>query len=219
MSAYATLSGVPVLDARVSFPRVGAWTAELRVDTQERPAGAQLLSLGSAQFVGAVARAAVHKANAWVRLTGGAGALGTTLAPKGYHSAPVIVPLQDIAADCGEVLAGSSDGSITRAVLGHWARLEGAAGNALNQLLETLPGAVWRFLPNGQLWVGVETWPSISPDVELIDYQPLRDCVQLFAISPGILPGATFLGRRVSYVEHRVSEARIGTFVWFEASQ
>lgn len=206
-----------MLDARVSFPRVGAWTAELRVDATVSPAGQQGLTLGSSRFVGAVVHSRLHKANAWVRLVGGAGGLPTLLAAKGYRSAPLLVPLQDIARETGEALAPTSDASVTRAVLGHWMRTEGVGGSALALLLAAVPGALWRFLPNGELWVGEETWPIISPTVELTDYQPLRDSVRLFSQEPGILPGTTWLGRRVSYVEHHVSEHRLGTTVWFEA--
>jgi len=215
--AYATLGGVPILDARVSLPRVGAWTAELRVDAEEPPAGQQLLVIGDVPFVGAVTRGVGYRANAFVRMVGGVGGLPSQLAAKGYHSSPVMVPLQDIARETGETLAPTCDASVTNVLLGHWARLEGSGGSALGRLLSDVPGAVWRFLPGGQLWVGAESWPAIAPEVEITDYQPLEDCIRLFSHSPSVLPGQLFLGRKTSYVEHRVSEARVSTAVWFEA--
>lgn len=219
MSAFATLGGLPIVNARASFPRVGAWTAEVQVATEQVPTGQMLLTLGSGSFVGTVVRGVVHRAACYARLVGGAGLMGTELEPKSYHSAPVQVPLQDIATDAGETLAATSEAAVLRVLLPHWVRMAGTAGAALAQLLEAVAGSTWRFLPNGDLWVGTESWPKTAADqVELIDYEPLRDKVRFFSEQPGVQPGATFLGRKVSYVEHCVSEERLETVAWFEVA-
>lgn len=216
MSAYGTIGEAAIIEARASFPRIGAWTAEVRVDSNKTFSGSQVLRLGNSSFRGTVTSASVHKAAAWLRVVGGAGRLGTALPARGYTSSPLLVPLQDIAREAGEVLSPSADATVTRTLLAHWARFSGSAGKCLGTLVENVEGATWRFLPSGQLWVGIETWPSVSPEVELTEYEPLGDAIVFFSLAPGILPGTTFLGRRVSYVEHRVTGIRITSTVWFE---
>lgn len=216
MSAYAKLQGSPVIEARVSFPRVGVWSAELRVDTTEKPAGKALLELGESGFVGAVVISTLYQSVSYVRLAGGAGGMATELEPKGYIGSPISVPLGDIAREAGEALSATVDRSVTNAELGHWSRASGPAGTALALLLGEVPGAAWRFLPSGELWVGAETWPDASQGLELEEYEPLRDKVRVFSLVPGVLPGTKVLGRRVSYVEHRIAPAKLATHIWFE---
>lgn len=214
--AFATLGGIPVIEARVSLPRVGAWTAQLRVDTTERPVGQTRLQIGNVAFLGAVAASIVHEAASHVRLVGGAGGLAQDLPAKGYIASPVSVPLRDIARETGETLAPNSDSNVLNFQLQSWSRVAGAAGNALAVLLEQVDRSVWRFLPSGELWVGLETWPKTNVAVELTGYEPVYDRIRFFSLTPGVLPGMTFLGRRASYVEHHISEARVSTQVWFE---
>lgn len=216
MSAYAQLSGVAVIEARASFPRVGAWTADLRVDAGTDFGGLQLLQLGASSFLGSVVFSAVHRGVAHVRLVGGAGGLAKVLPGQGYLNAPLRVPLEDLVAAAGEGLSDLADSAVLAFQLRHWARARSAAGRALWALLGRVDGAVWRFLPDGKLWVGLETWPTVAPSIELTGYDPFSDRVSLFAEEPGIQPGVTVLERRVDHVEHLVREDRIRTDLWLQ---
>lgn len=190
----------------------------MRADADRSLAGRQVLQIGDSRFSGTVVRCGIHKATLHARIVGGAGGLASTLAGKGYIGTPVKVPLQDIAREAGETLAPSCESAVTLVNLGHWLRMEGAGGQQLQVLLDAVPGATWRFLPSGELWVGIESWPAASPVVELTDYDPFADRIDLFSLAPGILPGTAFLGRRVSYVEHHLAESGVRTSAWFEAS-
>jgi hypothetical protein len=218
--SYATLDGQPIVEARAGFPRVGAWTAWLRVDTAQTFAGQAVLRLGDGAFVGAVTYSAVHQACTHVRLVGGAGGLGTQLPARGYVNAPLKAPLQDMLEEAGEALSPLADAAVTGVQLRHWARVAGGVGASLWQLLARVPGAAWRFLPDGRLWVGVESWPTLAAhdDVELTAFDPSTERLTLFSLSPGVQPGVQFLGGRVSYVEHRISEADIRTDLLMEAA-
>lgn len=219
MSAYAQLAGIPIVSGRVSFPRTGVWSGELRIEGTTPPSGRVSLQVGGSAFVGTVALATTWKGSSYVRVVAGAGGLAKELPAKGYVSSPIIVPLQDIATECGETLSKSVDAAVRNTYLAHWARSSGAGGTALARLVAAYAGAVWRFMPGGELWAGVETWPTVRGDVELLDFEPFGERLTFFAQNPGLLPGFKFMGRNVSYVEHTIKPERIETNVWFEPAE
>ena len=87
--ALLTLNGAPVISATIGAPLVGAWTAEVAVDSQEPPTGAVTLQTanGEAVWRGVAHRAGMARGAALVRVIGGAGGLARELAPKAYLAA------------------------------------------------------------------------------------------------------------------------------------
>jgi hypothetical protein len=87
-------------------------------------------------------------------------------------------------------------------------------------LLTAAPTATWRVLPDGSIWMGVETWPDSGllegDDYQIISEDPMRAEAVLGVESPVIMPGTLLGGRRVSYVEHRLNSPETRTIVWFE---
>lgn len=216
MAAYALLDGVPVIEARLSLPRLGVWTADLRVDAESLAKGRRTLSLGGVPFSGTVVLASSWRGSVNVRMQAGAAGMGRQLPAKAYRGAPVRVALADIAREAGEQLDASLDSEVVLAELPHWVRHACPAGTALASLMAASPGAVWRFLPSGALWVGRESWPASGAVLEGLGYSPLEERLETFSLSPSVLPGQAARGRRVSYVEHRIGEQRVATTLWFE---
>jgi len=73
---------------------------------------------------------------------------------------------------------------------------------------------VWRVLPDGTVWLGLESWPAVHmPDVDLLSEDPRAHTAVSGTDSPTLLPGTLFLGRRVSMVEHQVQPESVRTLV------
>lgn len=220
MSAFATVDGAPVIDLKLTMPRVGVWVFEAGLDTDAPPAegkrvaieiGSQLSLSGSAEVSQARFGASV------TRVRAGAGGLGKVCTPKHYKSVPLKLVLSDLLSTSGEQLDTTAEQAVLNAQLAQWTVLAQHVGPQLTRLLASQGTEVgWRFLENGKLWLGRERWSSKSPTFELLHQDPLNDSVVIFSADPLLVPGATFSGRRVSNVQHSLIEGRFRSRVWFE---
>src|SRR6266851_5985073 len=194
MAALATVNGLVVAEGLVSIPRIGCWHADLSVDSTQAVTGAATLSLGSQKLTGAFARAGFDlRGRLQVRVIGGAGGLGTTLAPKSYGSIPLKVVLQDALRDAGETLSPMADASLLSTQLTAWSRMSAPASSVVKSLMQVVPGAVWRVLIDGTVWVGFEGWPASSlPDTAPIHSEPEKGRITIASDAPAVFPGTTF---------------------------
>lgn len=215
--AYATANGAAVIEGRISVPRTGAWTAELLVDSQTSISGSVTLSVGGLKFKGTTRRGGAFLGTSFVGLVGGAGGLSGTSTPKTYRAAPLSMPLADIAAGAGETLASTLDNAVTSFQLPFWVMAQSSWGAALERLLDNVAGAVWRILPNGSLWVGVETWPKVQLAAQVLAQHPLSRRLEA-EILPQLVPGVSWYGGQVGYVEHTIRADKLRTTVWFEGA-
>lgn len=222
--AFATLKGTPVFQGVICIPRVGAWTADVSVDRDTAVTGACTLAIdGGLNLQGTVAMGGVWLGTAHLQVVGGANGLGRTARPQHYRQTTLRAVLGDLLATAGERLAASADPGTLALSLPMWATIAQPIGRMVAALLEDtrLPAATaWRVLPDGTVWVGQETWPD-SGLVNLTDYQDLAEApeegtVELGVEAPRLLPGTTLGGRRVSYVEHRLTGEGARTCVWLE---
>lgn len=214
-----TLNGARVLEGTIARPRVGAWHADLVVDAATAITGAVTLASadGALSLRGAVVRGGVQNEVLEVRVVGGAGGLGRELAAKAYRGATVRMVLADLAREAGEAVSSTIAATVLDTALDAWARERGTAVAALRALADTL-GLAWRVLADGSLWLGAETWAAVEVEHALLRDAPAEDRVELATehLPAGLAPGTTFLGRRVSYVEHHVGAAEATTVVLFE---
>ena len=211
--AFASLNGAPVLTGVICIPRVGAWTADLSVDRDQAVTGACTLAIdGGLTLIGTVAQGGVWLGTAHLQVVGGANGLGKTARPQHYRQTTLGAVLRDLMATAGERLTASADATTLALSLPMWATIAQPVGRMVAALLEDirLPAATsWRVLADGTVWVGQETWPD-SKLVNLTDYQDLAEApeegtLELGVEAPRLLPGTTLGGRRVSYVEHRLT--------------
>lgn len=217
--AWATLNDDGVVEGRIELPRVGAWTADLVVDNDTAPSGQVTLDLNGFQLQGTVRRGGVVADASIIRVVGGAGGLPTRLDPLAYRGVPLQTPLSDALAAGGEALDAGSDQGVLQTQLQLWMRMAGPASEALRQLLRQAPGAVWRMVPGGQVWVGTETWPNSQlseNDVDFMRDDPSNGREVFFADTPSLLPGTTFRGKHVSAVEHLISRTQLRMVAWYE---
>jgi hypothetical protein len=220
--SFCTLAGLDVEKATISLPKVGAWTADLVVANDTVPGAGSSVQLvwgagGAVSLHGTVHRGGAPWGAGLVRVIGGADGMATPLQPSGYRATTVRQVLGDITNGAGETLSGSSDGQTLSTSLPFWARMSGQASECLEDVLTPFPVS-WRFLADGSLWIGPETWPANNTSWSLMQDLPQYGRQVLTADIPDAMPGQSIAGRNLSYVRHEFDSETIRTLVIFEDS-
>jgi hypothetical protein len=219
VSAWCTVAGAVAFSGHIHLPRVGAWTADVRLDVPVPPSGRVELVLagGALVLVGTVLPGGTGavRDSAQVRVVGGASGLRRTVASAGYQNVPLSVPLRALLADCGEVLAADSDASALATFLPRWARMAGTAARSLEALAARV-GMVWRVLPSGAVWLGPERWKQAAGEYEVLEELPAQRAVWLASDAPSVLPGQVLRGRPVAHVAHHFDSEQLRTVVTYE---
>ena len=86
MSGFATIGGEFCERVRLFLPQHGVWYADVSMLGDPELSGRVMLNLGSLQLSGTVQRPGTRGEQSFLRIVGGAGAWGTTLAAKSYHN-------------------------------------------------------------------------------------------------------------------------------------
>ena len=213
-----TLNGLGVAACSALLPRVGAWSADLELDTDDAPTGAAVVQIGEGLTLrGTVAHGAVVDGCWRGRVVAGAGGLRREVPAVAQRGGTLALALRDALAAAGEALAPGDDLSDAAPL---WHRLAGPAGAAVADVARAA-GCAWRVLPSGGVWVGRETWPEHAPDVDVVDWRPELGRLELAGDVLGILPGQTLRARadlsvRVGCVEHRATGDALRTVVLAE---
>ncbi|HVZ89643.1 MAG TPA: hypothetical protein VHG72_21960 [Polyangia bacterium] len=224
-----TANGFDAIETRLTDPRTGAWHADLIVDNPAALTGQVTLVIdandGTQQTrVGTAlpARTGVFVDTAHVRVVAGAGGLGTSATPRHYNGVSVAVVLGDLLSAAGETLSSIADQTVLSAALDAWTTTATPVGTLITLLLAAgAPGASWRMLPDGTLWVGTDTFPAQTIDSSL--YQIREDAAEtnsmrILVDAPLPLVGTVFEGRQVSATEAHVGQEgdTVSMTVWFE---
>jgi len=220
--ALATINGFDIIEADITLPRRGRWSAVVAVDAQ---AADQLLGRvtvdvddGQLRLVGTAFRGGAFADQVKLRVVGGNAGMLKQIGPRAYQGVPLRLPLQDALAEVGEALAPTSDAAILDLQLQRWARLRGECMAEVVALLARsgAPSIVgMRFLPDGTLWVGTETWPEVNIDHDLLVDLHWAGQAVIGVEVPTLLPGTTFLGRKVEQVDHHLGGTEVRTVVTF----
>lgn len=218
--AYLSINGAAVLRGTVTLPLIGPWTADLVIDSAAIPDGFVTLALGwdaSVKLVGTIYRGGPTRGSATARVVGGAGGLGTILPAKGYKGVTLRLPLSEALSAGGERLSEKSTPLVLATYLASWSRFSSPAGVAVAALMHAVPGASWRVVGDGAVWVGNETWlPSKLGKYVVTRDDPHHARQEIAAEVPAIYPGETLNGRKVSCVEHRVEPRQTRATIYFE---
>lgn len=205
-------NGAPVLALSLALPRIGAWVAELELDSDDGIEGEATIDDGA----GTVYRGTVRPGESGVqvgrtvaRVVGGAGGLSRQLSCRHYRGAAASLVVGDILAEAGETLDSHSDPLAT--VLDAWSR-PGApdpastAGAALSTLCTTL-GLNWRVLPGGTVWIGVEDDNAVTlTDALELRRDPSQKLIMLAMDSLALHAGDLLGTERVGRVEYTVRQ-------------
>lgn len=213
MSGTLTCAGFPVVEGRISLPRIGAWSAVLVVETETVPTGkVEIVTDSGLKFVGTVRHSGKVLAASNLFIAGGADGMGKPAAPKFYKATTARQVLADLVQGAGESLDSTTDALAIK--LPFWSTVAMPTGEALAQLLHFAGGYLWRVLPGGGVWAGVESWPTCSVDHTLLEDQPEEQQWQIGLDSPEIVPGQTLDGKHVDRVEYEIKRDAVRATVW-----
>lgn len=218
---------IGVISGSINMPLNGAWTANLVIDqsdlsgfdagtavTLKADNGFELHGTVMADRSGTFLDA-VH-----LYVIGGAAGMNKVVQSRGFVQPGAFVSdvLNGIASDSGEALSSDIDSSLLTTNITAWTTMQATAVQALNMFLGFVaPTADWRFLADGKLWVGVETWPTSSDDFDVLSLSPATGTALLGIVAPSILPGVALDGvGNVSRVLHTVQEAGVRSQVWLD---
>lgn len=209
--SFAKIAGIPVSRGVLRLPLVGTWEAELTTtDTSAtKLTGRVSLEVAGASWSGTVLRAEADAGSlVTVRMVGGSGGLATELAPRAYRSATRRVILDDVLTQAGESLGLGSDEAFLAASVPRWTRQRGTVGEAIKGLLAGT-GYSWRIGADGSMVVAAESWPEVEPTHVVESEDPTRDELVVALDSIAVLPGLTFLGRRISSATYAWDDRRL----------
>jgi hypothetical protein len=196
----ATISGRNALSIETVESSIGAWHCESEVDGDAALSGAASINIDGTTWQGFVLRSKgfAGRCQAWI--VGGKGQLAKTLDPKHYTNTTAATVAADICRDSGETLA---PGLALTQRLAHWERTQGKTSHCLVALCDRL-GLTWRTLRDGTIWIGTDTWATVTPLVEVEDEDWSSGCVQLmaeeFSELAKLAPGVTYDGNRADEV-------------------
>ena len=213
-----TLNGQPLLALHLVIPRVGAWTADVEVDSDAGPAdgAAATLDLEGRVWRGTVVRGAAPYGRWSGRIVGGAGGLARELPPVALANTTLRAVLEEALRAAGETIAPTAD-TLTAAVA-RWHRTRAPGSTAIAEVARAA-GLPWRVLADGAVWVGAETWAAlIVADVDVMGREPVVGCTELAGeaaldIAPGRTVTLDGVAVRVGGVTHRLDGVALRTSV------
>lgn len=220
-----TANGFDVIETDSGRPRIGAWHFDLLVDSPDALTGKATIDInnGTLTFVGTATRSGVFSDTGHIRVVAGNAGLSTSGTPRHYNGTSLGIVLRDLLATAGEALSPTVDGSILAAGLDAWTTTATPIGTLISLLLAAsgIAGLAWRMLPDGTLWVGVETWQDAGIDqdtYQIFEDSPEQNSMVIGVDAPLDLIGTTFEGRKVSYVEDSVGQLGAGVTmrIYFE---
>lgn len=205
------------------LPYRGAWTAHLTLADQpdSPPAGRVTLTYHGLSLEGAVLRAGESEGLTTVLVCGGRGGLWKVLEAKYYdHQLAVRLPLQELLSAAGERLSATSSPAVLSTTLPCWPRRKDRAGHLLDTLAEST-GALWRVLPDGDVFFGADAFlpPAdylADRDYTLLSEDPtwlVQEIAPLGEIK--VLPGHRFGLGQVGRVHYEDDGERFVARIWY----
>lgn len=223
--ALVTCADVGVVEGSISLPRYGVWHADLLLSSNDASpfskGSAVKISIadGALELSGTCRYGANYLESVRVRIVGGAGGLSQDAKPKHYQGVSARDVLSDLLGAAGETLSSTADAGVLATRFDRWTTLKVPTGEGVRLVARAAGEAAWRVLPDGKIWLGAESWPAFSTEMEwsLEDQQPQDRMILLAVDAPLLVPGVSFddFGK-VSYVEHLIGEAQVRTRAWLE---
>lgn len=216
-----TCAGVDVLDAEIHLCARGAWWARARLDSSKTPSGRVTLSAeGGLSLSGFVVTGGVFTDVSHVHIVGGAGGLSKVQAAAAWQNAQLRDPLDAALSAAGESLSSTVASTVLSVQLPAWTRAAETTVRAIDGLCGAASAATgqaitWRVLPDGAVWLGVETWPAqdIPAGSDLLEAFPAEGRYVIGADTPSLLPGVALAGvGNVVAVDHWITPHEVRTW-------
>lgn len=207
-----------VITMVLSLPLVGAWVGDLAVDAVDMTGAVSIaVDDGRLVFKGTAVKGGGFLDTTTIRVLAGAGRIGELAKAKHYGSVRLKTVLSDLLRDVGETLSSTASDTVLNAQLDAWTTHNLPTGEVV-ALLADAAGATWRFLPDGTVWVGVDTWPDSGlqdDDYQIVDEYPNQRSALVAPDPLPPLPGTKLAGRKVSRVEYRLGDG-LHALVFFQ---
>lgn len=218
------VNNISILNVTITLPSTGNWVANLVLDTND-PTGfasgdaVSIVDDAGLTFSGSVVplRTGLFIDTLHVRVAGGKNGVGKATTPRAFQRAFVRDILNSLLADSGETLSSTVDQSLLSEQIGNWNIYSSSVAASLDLLLANIdPNLNWRILPNGELWIGIETFPAdTSQFVIMAPCNPIEQMYTL-GISNITFPQGVNLANigNVSRIEYQILPSTLRAVVW-----
>jgi hypothetical protein len=210
-----SVNGQEIFEASALFPLFGAWTVNLRTETASL-SGPVAIDLDGFALRGTVTRSGASADMQQVHVVGGAGGLSKLVTPRQFRASSFEYIARTLLADGGEALSSESDTALLSETPRCWTVTALKVSEAVGAIARQL-GATWRVLPDGTVWIGRDSFPSMDVGEAELVAERLEEGLRVYGVErPSFVPGVTLDGRAVTQVQHHCSADRIRTEVWFQ---
>lgn len=213
-----SLGDFGIVTGTLNWPAQGAWSAEVEINTDQPLGGAQTLRLPGVDLTGYIVGGGVSVLRQHLRLVGGKGGLGRSVAGQHFNSTTVRTVVEYLVGQAGETLATDSDAAILSSRIDHWHHTTESAGAGLDRLCAHL-GTAWTIKPDGTLRIGQPTWSAYEPDHVLLGEDLVAGTLTLAGGEDTPRPGTSFLGKRVAAVEVQIKPGAARIYVRWGAEE
>lgn len=222
--ALITCGDAAVQRGRSHMPIRGAWWAELVLDTAEAPTGSVTIEAADGLSIKGTVQepSGIFLDSAHVRIVGGAGGLGKLCEPRAFQNAQLRDLLSVVTAASGDTLSSTIDGALLATLISAWSSMQIPAAQSLDEICSYVSKARgetinWRYLGDGSLWLGAESWPTstLPTTDDLLEPDPATGRQVIGAATPSLLPGVNLDGvGNVLAVDHWIESNQIRTWAW-----
>lgn len=202
-----TVGNRGILSGTIQHPMRGTWNADLEIASAEPLTGAQTLRLPGLELVGYVEpdQSGVTALRQKIRMVGGKGGLSKAVAGQHFNSTTVRTVVEYLLRGAGEALASDSDSGILSTRIDHWQHTTETAARGLDDLIDHL-GSYWYVKPDGTVRIGEPAWAVTLPEYVILDEDKQTGTWTISTLTETLIPGVTFLDKRVRAVEHMIEE-------------
>ena len=220
MASLVTVNDRDVSQMRLCIPRVGPWSADLVVDSEDALTGDVTIGVNDElELHGSVRRGGIGPTlENTLRVVAGKGGLTKTAQARFYENGvQARTVIGDLLGDAGEALSSESSQSLLSTGLGIWTTIAHPVGRALQVLMAAIGGdAVYRVLPDGSVFFGVDSFADFTGDADALDLQEFQGRMIVGQLAPTLLPGVMLEGKKISYVEHVLTGDGSSTVAWYD---
>ena len=212
------VNGKPIVECRLSMPKIGAWLAnDLLIDSDEgfNIGDSVTIDFLDTIFKGTVLDTGIFQGFQRCTVIGGTGRLPEYLESACYNSIPVGQIIRDIARKTGHQVSTTSDQNVLNNNLVGWNILKMQASLALEKVLQ-ITNSIWRILPDGTLWVGPEKYSAVNPeDYLVIEKFPEEARWSIYNEDTLLQPLTSLSGNDIQQVEYFLFEENLNISVTF----
>ncbi len=197
-----TFNGEPCIRGMLWVPYRGQWVFRGEVASAVELGGKATVTVDGVEHVGTAIGADEWRGVRQVAVLPGAAKLSSLVPAIAHRSMPVAVIASSIVQASGERLSPVVE---TTLVLSQWTRIGATAAACLADLADCQSRVVWRSLPDGRQWLGVDVWGTSKATILQTRDRDIPLGVDDVQLSGAVRPGQVLGSQRVygvRYTQH-----------------